>query len=213
MAFSLQNQLGAVVRQVEDGERDGQATRVVVATRVYDTDPGDLWDALTSAERIPRWFLPISGELRLGGRYQLTGNAGGKIIGCDPPQSLSVTWEFGGQVSWVTVTLSPEGDDQTLLRLEHEAIPDGQFWPTYGPGAVGVGWDLTLLGLANHLAGGEKPTQEAFLAWNGSDAAKALMRQSSDAWADADIARGEAPEQARAAAGRTTAFYTGGAHS
>ena len=25
----------------------------------------------------PRWFLPISGELRLGGRYQLTGNAGG----------------------------------------------------------------------------------------------------------------------------------------
>src|SRR5882724_8555264 len=29
------------------------------------------WDAMTNAERIPRWFLPISADLRLSGRYQL----------------------------------------------------------------------------------------------------------------------------------------------
>ena len=44
-----------------------------------------MWDAVTSAERIPRWFLPISGDLRLGGRYQLEGNAGGEVLECAPP--------------------------------------------------------------------------------------------------------------------------------
>ena len=209
MTFSLIGHVGAVVREVANGRRDGRATRIVVATRTYDTDPDDLWDALTNAERIPRWFLPVSGELRLGGRYQFEGNAGGQVTACDPPERLSVTWEFGGQVSWVTVTLAAQGDGQTVLRLEHEAIPDGEFWPTYGPGAVGVGWDLAMMGLAFHLAGGEKPPQEAFLAWNASDDAKALMRTCSQAWAEADIAGGEEPGQARTAAGRTAAFYTG----
>ena len=31
---------------------------------------------------------PISGDLRLGGRYQLQGNAGGEILVCEPPQHL-----------------------------------------------------------------------------------------------------------------------------
>ncbi|MET3666831.1 SRPBCC family protein [Caulobacter sp. 1776] len=209
MTFSLIGHVGAVVRQVEDRERDGQKTRVVVATRAYDTDPADLWDALTNATRIPRWFLPISGELRLGGRYQFEGNAGGQITGCAPPERLEVTWEFGGKVSWVTVTLAADGEDRTQLRLEHEAVPDGEFWPTYGPGAVGVGWDLAMMGLAFHLAGGVKPSQDEFLAWNASSDAKALMRACSAAWAEADVAGGEDPEQAKAAAARTAAFYTG----
>ncbi len=50
---------------------------MVVARRRYAGAVDEVWDALTNPERIPRWFLPISGELRLGGRYQLTGNAGG----------------------------------------------------------------------------------------------------------------------------------------
>ena len=73
-------------------------SQLVIATRNYDTDIDDLWDALTSAERIPRWFLPISGELKPGGRYQFQGNAGGKITRCEPPRLLSVTWEYGAEV-------------------------------------------------------------------------------------------------------------------
>ena len=65
----------------------------------------DLWDVLTNAERIPRWFLPISGELELGGRYQLEGNAGGVITACEPPLHFTVTWEFGRDVSWAEVRL------------------------------------------------------------------------------------------------------------
>src|SRR5688500_7820285 len=111
-------QVGAVVREVRDGERDGAPTRTVVATRSYPTTVADLWDAITSAERIPRWFLPVSGDLRLGGRYQLEGNAGGEITACEPPAHLGLTWEFGGDVTWVEVRLAQTGDSAELV-LEH----------------------------------------------------------------------------------------------
>ena len=97
--------LGVEFRQYLEREHDGKPARVVVATRTYDTDADDLWDALTSPERIPRWFLPVEGDLKLGGRYQLKGNAGGTITRCEPPQALDVTWEFGGGMSWVTLRL------------------------------------------------------------------------------------------------------------
>jgi uncharacterized protein YndB with AHSA1/START domain len=70
-------------------------------------------------ERIPRWFLPVSGELRAGGRYQLEGNAGGTIERCDPPTGFSATWEFGGSVSWIEVRLTVTGNGGTRLELEH----------------------------------------------------------------------------------------------
>ena len=81
----MKNVFGAESRRVENREHLGKPALVVVATRTYDTTVDDLWDAMTSAERIPRWFLPISGELRLGGRYQIQGNAGGNITRCDAP--------------------------------------------------------------------------------------------------------------------------------
>ncbi len=49
--------VGAVIREVTVRERDGKPARAVIATRSYDTDITDLWDALTNPERIPRWFL------------------------------------------------------------------------------------------------------------------------------------------------------------
>jgi len=123
------------------------------ATRTYDTSIDDLWEALTDPERIPRWFLPVSGDLHEGGRYQLEGNAGGTITRCRPPDLLAVTWEYGGDVSWVTVRLTSVSDEACRLELEHMAHPDDR-WDLYGPGATGVGWDLSLVGLARHLATG-----------------------------------------------------------
>jgi uncharacterized protein YndB with AHSA1/START domain len=43
---------------------DGDEARAVVLARTYKTDLEDLWDARTNPERIPRWFLPVSGDLR-----------------------------------------------------------------------------------------------------------------------------------------------------
>lgn len=206
------NAMGAEFREVKDATRDGQPVRVVAGARTYATDIDDLWDALTNIERIPRWFSPISGDLRLGGRYQLKGNAGGEITRCDPPEALEVTWEYADNVSWVTVRLEPDGDG-VRLTLEH-AMPRDEageaHWEQYGPGATGIGWDLSFLGLALHLDSGGKAIEwDANDAWLASDAGKSFMRDCAEAWGEAHIAAGETPEVARATAARTANFYKG----
>lgn len=208
----LADAIGAEFRQVVEREHEGEPARVVIAVRTYDTSPEDLWDAVTNPERIPRWFLPVEGDLKLGGRYQLKGNAGGSITRCDPPVALDVTWEFGGGLSWVTVRLAPEGK-ATQLTLEHivRASDVDEHWKQFGPAAVGVGWDLSLMGLGRHLAsGGAAVDRAAAAAWSVSDAGKAFMRTSAEAWAAAHIAGGEDPDTARGMAERTAKFYTGG---
>ena len=75
--------LAAVRRVLGTVDRDGQELRRLTLTRSYPTTPEDLWEALTDPDRIPRWFLPISGDLRPGGRYQFEGNAGGDVLSCD----------------------------------------------------------------------------------------------------------------------------------
>ena len=201
--------LGAAIREVAVREYEGKPARAVIATRNYDTDMDDLWDALTSVERIPRWFLPVTGELRLGGHYQLEGNAGGTITRCEPPRLLSLTWEFGGSMSWITVTLREDGAGSTRLTLEHLALVEGDHWDRFGPGAVGVGWDLALEGLKLHLASGAAVDRAAFMGWSASEEGKSFIRGSSEAWGTASIAVGTEEAAARAAASRTTAFYTG----
>lgn len=211
MNIDVAQHLGAVTRVVTSREHGGRPARVVIATRTYDTDVHDLWDAMTSAERIPRWFLPITGDLRLGGRYQLQGNAGGTIERCEPPEHLALTWEMRGETSWVTVTLSPTEDGRAALHLEHVAHVPEEFWTQYGPGAVGAGWDLTLLGLALHVATGAVVNDPASIGpWMASEGGRAFVRGSCDGWADAAIAAGDAPQDARAAGQRTVTAYTGG---
>ena len=95
--------VGAVTRWSAPGEIDGRPARVVVAQRRYAGTIDEVWDALTNAERIPRWFLPVSGDLRLGGRYQFQGNAGGEITACDPPRHVRRHLGMRRQVSWLTV--------------------------------------------------------------------------------------------------------------
>ncbi|MDC0708865.1 SRPBCC family protein [Stigmatella sp. ncwal1] len=207
----LHTVMGAEVREFVEREHEGKSARVVIASRLYHTDAEDLWDAITHAERLPRWFLPIEGELRSGGRYQLKGNAGGTITRCEPPKAFDVTWEFGGGMSWVTVRLAPEGED-TRLTLEHivHASDADAHWTQFGPGAAGVGWDLGFLGLGLHVESGASVPPEADAAWMASEEAKGFVRASAEAWAAAHVAGGEAPEVARGMAERTAAFYTSG---
>lgn len=209
LQFDIARHLGAVSRTVGTRERDGRPARVVAAARSYDAAPDEVWDAITSAERIPRWFLPVSGDLRLGGRYQLQGNAGGEITRCEPPRHLAITWEYGGDVSWVDVRLIPEGAGRTRLELEHVAHVPPEFWDQYGPGAVGVGWDGALLGLGHHLLGGPAVDPAAAVAWQTSPQGIEFTRHCSAGWEQASVAAGTDPAAAAASARRTTAFYTG----
>ena len=211
MTIDVSRHLGAVERRVESLDRDGQPARAVILSRLYDTGVEDLWDALTNPERIPRWFLPISGDLTLGGRYQFRGNAGGRITDCEPPRRLGATWEMQGQTSWVEVALAPEGADRARLTLTHTAIltPEAaQFWDQFGPGAVGTGWEGGLLGMTLYLADPDapKPDENTFAA---TPEGRAFFTGSGEAWGEAAIAAGDDPDQARAAARRTAGFYTG----
>ncbi|HXW15906.1 MAG TPA: SRPBCC family protein [Terriglobia bacterium] len=200
---------GAVIREVRSRGHDGRPAWVVVATRAYDTTMDDVWDAITNPQRIVRWFLPISGDLRVGGHYQLQGNASGQIQVCEPPRLLQVTWESGGQVSWVNIRLTELSDGGTRLQLEHIGHVPDDFWKRFGPGAVGVGWDLALLGLSLHLSTGAAVDPKEAAAWTLSAEGKEFVRRSSDEWGRASIAAGTEEGAARDAASRTTAFYCG----
>ncbi len=209
MDFS--NTLGAEYRVVKDTEHDGQPARVVSGARTYATNVEDLWDALTNVERIPRWFLPITGHLKMGGRYQLEGNAGGEITRCDPPEALDVTWEYAENVSWVTVRLEPDGGG-TRLTLEHIMLKDEAseaHWKQFGPGATGVGWDLGFFGMGLHLDSGEAVDQAESHAWMATEAGKSFMRECAKAWGEAHVDSGEAPEVAQAMAKKTAKAYCG----
>ncbi|HZJ05746.1 MAG TPA: SRPBCC domain-containing protein [Nocardioidaceae bacterium] len=139
MATPPHDQLKAVVRGLTTTERDGEEMRLLTAERSLPAEVEEVWDALTSPERVPRWFGgAVSDDLREGGRFQLEGNAGGEVLTCAPPRELSITWEYGGQISWVDVTLAtvPGG---TWLLLEHTAPVDPDMWDRFGPGASASG--------------------------------------------------------------------------
>jgi uncharacterized protein YndB with AHSA1/START domain len=198
--------IGTAARAVGERDVEGRPAKAVVLARTYPTAIDDLWDAVTSAERIPRWLLPISGDLRLGGRYQLEGNAGGTITACDPPHGFDATWEFGGALSWIEARLTALDGDHTRLEVTHLAHPD-EHWEQFGPGAAGTGWDAILLGLALHLVtGGDLPVDAA--TWPATAEGMQFFTASGRAWKEADIAGGEDPQIARAAAERTIAAYT-----
>lgn len=206
--IEVSEQVNAVRRRVGERVLEAGEARTVTLERVYDAEVEDVWDAVTNPERIPRWFLPVSGDLRLGGRYQLEGNAGGTIEKCEPPTGFFATWEFGGEVSWIDVRLAAEPGGRTRLVLEHIAHVDDERWAEFGPGAVGIGWDMTLYGLANHLATGAAMDPEEAAAWAASEDGVRLMRLSGEAWYEAHAESGADKAFARAVADRTIAAYT-----
>jgi uncharacterized protein YndB with AHSA1/START domain len=198
-----------VERTARAVEANGDKT-VVALTRTYDADIADVWEAVTDPERLSRWFLPLEGELKVGGTYELKGNAGGTILACEPPRRLLVTWVFPPgateNISEVEVLLSETGNgDKTVLELRHEATVDPAMWSQFGPGAVGVGWDLGLLGLGMHLQSGASRPPEDFEA---SPEARQYITACSEAWGVANANYGTAPDEVAAAVAATTAFYT-----
>lgn len=202
-------QINAVRRRVGTRVLEAGEARTVIISQVYAALAEDVWDACTNPARIPRWFVPVSGDLRAGGRYQIEGNASGTIERCDPPESFAATWEIGGQTSWIEVRLTAEPDGRTRLEIEHIAPPDDGTWAEFGPGAVGVGWDLILMGLATHLTSGAGLNPQDSAAWMASGPGREFITLSSGYWRDANLAAGADPATARVAADRTTAAYTG----
>jgi uncharacterized protein YndB with AHSA1/START domain len=208
--IDIVREIEAVQREVGEGRIPAGTGRAIRLRRDYDAPIEDVWDALTSPERISRWFLPISGDFRLGGRYQFEGNAGGEIVACERPNRLKVTWAYGetateADVSELEVRLSTVDGGATRFELEHTAVvPEGP-WTEYGPGAVGVGWDQGLLGLSLHLGSGAGVGDPA--AWQLSAEGREFATRSSAAWGEANQAAGADPAAAARGVANTNAFY------
>ena len=209
MHIDIPAAIGATAREVRELTHEGQPAAAIVASREYPTGIDDLWDAVTRPERLARWFSPVSGDFRQGGRFQVENNAGGEIKVCEPPRTLELTWEFSGTVSWVSVRLEPAGEDAARLELTHLYIIDPEWEAKYGPGAGGVGWDLALAGLDLHATGAVSAPVESSADWFASQNYRDLVEASSAAWAEAHIASGASEAEARAAAARTAAFFKG----
>lgn len=207
MNVDIDATVGKVRRKLEKTERNGREAWCLTATRIYETDIDDAWDALTNPERIPRWFLPVSGDLQVGGRFQFESNAGGVIERCEPPRLVAVTWEMHGDTSWVTVSLDAKGAN-TQLVLQHVAHVPEAIFDQFGPGGVGVGWDLALMGLGEHFASGAPVDPAAAHAWIASSDGRSFVEACSEGWAEASIAAGNDAEKARAAAVQVVEFYS-----
>ncbi|MFG1708526.1 SRPBCC family protein [Nonomuraea sp. M3C6] len=182
--IDIVNQINATYREIGNQAVAAGPGRSLLLRRTYDASIEDVWSACTDPDRISRWLTPIEGDLRLGGTFQLKGNAGGEILRCEKPHLIKVTWGQGeGMLTEVEVRLEPGGDGGTVLELEHAApaaIVD-EMVRMYGPGAtigIGCGWDLMLLGLDLFLRGVTfDPTT-----WEGTTEAKEFATASCHAW-------------------------------
>lgn len=182
--FDIVNQINATHREIGEQPVAGGAGRSLLLRRVYDAPIEDVWDACTDPDRLARWLGPVEGGLRPGGNFQLKDNAGGRILRCEQPRLLKVTWALGeGMDTEVEVRLAVAGDERTTFELEHSSPAEivDELVKTYGPGGtigIGGGWDLALLGLDLFLHDtGFDPA-----AWQDTAAAKDFATRSCHAW-------------------------------
>ena len=120
--------------------------------------------------------MPVSGDLREGGDFQLEGNGGRRDLRCDPPRLLRAT--FGAETSIVEVRLSSKGENTTTLELEH-TVPIEMAGSDAGALYVGPGWDGAVMALGVFLDGtvADDPVAAA-----NSLETQAFSRESVDAW-------------------------------
>jgi hypothetical protein len=106
-----------------------------------------------------------------------------------------VTWELGEHTTLLTVTVQ-EAEDGAEIVLRH-AVGDDEHWAAFGPGAVGVGWDLSLRALAGEL---EEPA--GFV-----EPDVTFVRACAQEWGAAHAASGADAMAAAEAAVRTSLSY------
>lgn len=97
---------------------------ILTFERRYRTDPDDLWQAITSPDRLARWFgrldTPVPKRVGDAFRVHLGGDekdrADGVITSCRRPEHLAYEWSWQDErPSRVEVALAPDGDHTTLL--------------------------------------------------------------------------------------------------
>lgn len=173
--IDIAQEIGAIGRKVAQQATASGATVVVTVSRRLAAPVSDVWSALTEPDHVRRWFLPLTGDLRAGGTYQLEGNASGDIVTCQPPAHLVIT--FGGASSLVDLRLTADGR-QTLLEFDH-TVPIEMAGSMAGALYVGPGWDGAMMSLNQYLA--DQLTEAPTVAAESSQS-QAFSTESIDAW-------------------------------
>jgi uncharacterized protein YndB with AHSA1/START domain len=96
--------------------------RVAAFTRIYDAPIDDVWAACTEPDRLRRWYVPVTGDLRLGGTFQQAGMGSGEIVRCEPPRRLTLS--LGRGADEIDLRLTPGERGATVLELEHATTLD-----------------------------------------------------------------------------------------
>jgi uncharacterized protein YndB with AHSA1/START domain len=129
--------------------------RVAVFTRTYGTTVEDLWDACTDPERLRRWYVPVTGDLRVGGTFEQVNMGSGTIVVCDAPHLLKLSLGGGADEIELRLAAGPE-DGTTTLELQHATTLDshnigGKMYDAIF--CMGGGYYPRLLALDMHLRG------------------------------------------------------------
>lgn len=139
--------LGAL--RAEDG------TGIVRLEDRFDTDPDDLWSALTEPDRLARWLGEVEGDLRVGGEFRARYFASGwegtcRVEVCDAPHRLVVRTSSPDEPDGVVEATLTAAGGGTILVIEDRGLPLAQI------AAYGAGDQVHVEDLAAYLAGGER---------------------------------------------------------
>ena len=167
--FDVPKHLGAVTRSVESTTHDGRPAKVAVATRTYPTSPDDLWDALTDPERHPPLVRcpsrATSGSAAASSRGQRRRRGARPATRPTPPRPhLGVRRR---SCRWVDVharRLSDDVDDAASCGTRPSCSDHGPLGHVR-PRRRRLGWELSLIGLAEHLTSARPMNPSEVEAW------------------------------------------------
>jgi uncharacterized protein YndB with AHSA1/START domain len=180
--------LSAVQRTMGDRELANGSARAAVLKRRYDAPIQDVWDAVTTPDRIDRFFLPVRVDTEAG-TYAFQGQASGRILACEAPNLLRLEWipPDRADADQVEVRLTPDGEDATWLELEHASVADvfhtdldtDKFSPA-------IGWEGPLHFLGEYLRGvlPDRPSMEWYVFDEVEELRLAKLR--APRWAEAE---------------------------
>jgi uncharacterized protein YndB with AHSA1/START domain len=115
---------------------------IVVVRRVLPAPPTVVWDDWLDPDALREWMCPrparatqVSLDGRPGGRFRIDiAERGeqfyveGAYLRLERPHELQFTWTCSNWAepteTRVTVTLDPHADDETLMTIRHESLPE-----------------------------------------------------------------------------------------
>jgi uncharacterized protein YndB with AHSA1/START domain len=168
-------------REVATGPARGAVSR-----RRVDAPIEDVWSLFADPERMRLWNPDsVTGEFRLGGKFNIKNNASGEVLRCEPPTLFRVSWIYAGSYSEFEVRLSSSAG-ATVVEFEHlmtdEELAAAGMSVSEGLVAAGTGWDFSLEYLDRYVRGELDEPPTAHDGWEASAEDEELFSQSERLW-------------------------------